>query len=752
MASYFTKFLPQLGDNGGLTNSNSPYYDTKSTYNPQLKYLSVFNPSLIENSNAETSEELFQQIICFISSNSQAEGNQSLSEEEKIEQLKIIGLIRGVNSFAVDFNNSKDNDVTIINSSKSSIILINIESEYFLACSISFNAKHNNKSNFTNHQLIKLIKSFYRNFVIQNTSFGNIVEKYQLPVLKQLLLQYWQGFYFNYNSQYYKIPPGLSWPNSLNYKGFLGLLPSDRLYKRSSLSLNFQATSEISNIVQGDSESIPKGIIISYFNKLFPKKYGLLHVESNPKLSENELIDIYSWLEFHDYHQTLTTEALSNINFDENFKSNLSVIPDLESETSSTANSATSSGNFQQITTENLRAVTSTALEMLNPRNITPNLAISPINYTVNTMLSIGDQVKHYGTGIVESVEEVTSGGWLSVPPLLKNLSLSGAGNTENETIVENAIPNDDDDDEIEEENTGEYLIGSKFDLSTNTNTVFKKLVYLKTKVDDNKEEEREYQLVIFKKDDIILTLVYESGWDQLDNIEFYETLAQDTLSPAIDEIDNSVLGASIIGTSVGSLNGIIRKNELDNDFFFIVFDKEEGWIKSSLPYLPHINLNEEENKPLIRYQSAIFYLHDQLTSLFLMQRNNNFFTHNKMGEYFHKFTSNKQNDWMFYYIKHKGKFIIIIKNRNHSTKKKRKSIAYRKLSVVPPSITSNMSSPISNGHEQLESQVVDTSLMPELDDGILHRISDYAHLGFLDNLGDDVKYWLAEFSSTSAT
>ncbi|KAK6463201.1 hypothetical protein DFJ63DRAFT_312524 [Scheffersomyces coipomensis] len=749
MANYFTKFLPQLGNSA----TSSPYYDSSTSYNPQLKYLTIFNPSLIEDKKAESNEELFKQIICFISINSIDNGGV-LSEEEKIEQLKIIGLIRGVNSFAISFSKGDDKSVNIINSSKSSIVLINLESNFYLACSISYMAKHNNKSNFINHQLIKLIRSFYRNFVIHHTTFGNILDKYNLSILKQSLSTYWNGFFSNYNLQYYKIPPGLSWPNSLNYKGFLGLLPADQIYKKSSLSLNYQVQQEISQILQGPDENIPKGIIISCFNKIQPKKYGLLHIEHNPKLKESELIDIYNWLEFHDYHDTLTTESLSNISIDDFFKTNLSILPDIESETSSTLNASSINTNASpsyahQYATDNIRAVTSTAMEMLNPRNITNNLVISPINYTVSSMISIGDQVKQYGTGIAENDDVTSASSWLQMPPLLKSLRLGGTV----EPVISPSMNGDnDDEEEIEEENTGEYLIGSKFDLVSNSNSVYRKLVYLTTTSDtDDTGTEFEYSLIIYKKDDIVITLIYDSSYDQLDKLEFYETLAQDTLIPSIDEIGNSVLGGSFIGSSVGSLNGIINENDVDNDFFFVVFDKAQGWVKSSLPYLPHININDDENnhKALIMYQSAMFYLHDQLTSLFLMQRNNNFFTDNKMNEYFHKFTSNKQNDWMLYYIKYKDKFIIIIKNHNHSAKKKRKSIAYRKLSVVPPSVST---SPILNGEEQQQLEGGNTGEGGVAGGGLLNRITDYTHLGFLDNLGDDVKYWLDGFTTTSET
>lgn len=115
----------------------------------------------------------------------------------------------------------------------------------------------------------------------------------------------------------------------------------------------------------------------------------------------------------------------------------------------------------------------------------------------------------------------------------------------------------------------------------------------------------------------------------------------------------------------------------------------------------------------LTKYQlTALYYLHDQLSNIFQPT-----FFENQLHEFFHKFTSNKLNDWMFYYIKYQDKYIIIMKNKSKNTTS---TLTNNQLSAsVPPTI--------------------ERSIVNRISEGVL----DYAKLGFLENLGDDVKYWL---------
>lgn len=741
MNNYFSQFIPQIGGYGP-----NPYLldDSNSSSHPQIQYISIFNPTLADE-RSESNEELYKQIICFISSKYENEHN--LNVDQKVEQLRIVGLTRGVSSFASNFCSSKgENKTTIIKSSKSSLILFQLENDFQLACSISL-VENKSKSNFVNLQLIKIIDTMHNQFVLSHTSLLNALNKYKVEALKDMLTDYWTGFISAYNNQYFNIPPGLVWPNSLNYKGFLGLIPNShttkRTYKKSSLSFSQSIKAEIDQILQQpyneETESkIPKGVIVSCFNKSNIKKYGLIYSNiafdktiNTEKFLKDSLIDIYNWLEFHDYHNKLETESLTSSNSKGLFSTNLE-FPEVASDATSTMTSE--EGTYS-------------ALDMLSPRNIASNLVILPLNYTVNSISSLGSQIKTIGIGSTLEESNVTErAGWLPVPSIFKSLSLGGGTAENEEQIPSNASLEGEEDDD---EDSGHFLIGTKVNEFNHQKEIYRKLVYLNTNVSDLQgnytQRELEYLLVVYGKDDIYITLVYDSSNPELDNVDFYEELAEDTLIPSINEINNSILGGSMMGGSVASLKslkGILTTDDIDSDFFFVAYDGDEGSIKSSLPFLPiiKVNLDEPLNKSVVRYQSAIYYLHDQLASIFLMQSNKDFFSNNMMNEYFHKFTSNKLNDWMFYFIKHNNKYIIVIKNHNHNAKSaKRKSVtAIRAQSLVssPATVASDPSNNIANN-------VNGPGLLNRITDGV----ADYAHLGFLDNLGDDVKYWLAGFT-----
>lgn len=701
MSNYFSQFIPHLG-----SDSEANVYLSNGLNNsvPKIQYITIFNPDLISE-RAEDNEELFKQIVFFVS----LDAKVSL-ELEQIEQLKVVGLVRGIDSFARNFVQTTETELdetTIIKASNSSIIVQNLESRYYLAYSVSMIEEKSNKSYFVNQQLIRMVQQAYHSFVLLNGSFTNILTKYSHDILQDTLLKFWSGFMESFNHQAYTIPPGLLWPNTINYRGFLGLVPDNlkRTFKRSSLSLSHQAQAELDHII-ADEE--PKGVIISYFNKLSPKKYGVVFMSNFEEqgkddiISKDSLIDIYNWLEYHDGNEKLNTSSLANFDGKHVFKSNI-VQPELEVGSPEPDSEA-----------HPVQKVTASAMEFFNPINLTNNLVVSPLNYTVNSMKSFSLGSGNNTEQITHEDEEVPikSTPWYSIPPMLRNISSRLTLQPEDPDSG-----NLDEESEEEPSDQGEYLIGL-----TNDSTIERRLVYMKTTVSKDGvkvEEEREHLLVVFRRLDFYITLVLDSSNTKLDNNDFYETLQHEVFNPAIDELYYSVINGSMLGStgSIRSLNGLIRQQptEVDNDFFFTIYDSIDGSVKSSLPYLPTVT---GIDTPRAKYQSAMFYLHDQLSQLFLMQRNKDFFNlESKMDEYFHKFTSNKLNDWMFYYFRHKEKFIIIIMNRNRAKAKKK-----------GPAPNQTMLNRISDG------------------------VYDYTNLGFLENLGDDVKVWLEGFISSGDT
>ncbi|KAG7662127.1 CCZ1 [[Candida] subhashii] len=692
-----------------MINNNIPSSNIVESHDSHIQYLSIINPLLVSD-KAESNNELFKQILIFITTSQHQD-----QEWTQLEKLNLIGLIRGIDSFSRTFSTIENHRPTIIKTSKSSIIILELENDYYIVCSTY--QVNQTKSNFINQQLIKLIIDANTTFRLLNMSLDRITKDYDFEVMKSTLNQYWSGFLESYNNQLYKVPVGLKWPNSLNYRGFLGLLKSGgqpkQIAKKSSISLIPNLKHEINQLLSDDdvqNEFAAKGIIISYFGKMNPKQYGLVYSQSSNDdelgdiIPQESLVDIYNWLEYHDYHDKLNSTSLCSSTSSDLFKTNLPMFVPSQAEADSQEN------------------MVDLGLRMLHPVNLTNSLVVSPLNYTVNSMMALGNQFTSAGA-VQQEVPvqpDAQEQGWLSMPQFLRPYVGTEAEATTllDEANVEPNHDSEDEEDEDEEvEAAGSYVIG----LQTENflQNISRRLVYIPTqmKVDqDIKSIEREYQLVVFTRDDIYITLIYESSaTHQLDKVEFYEQLQHDILLPTIQEIQNSMIGGSLINTSISSLRsiaGLLPSEEVDQDFFYVIFDPEKPWFQSSLPYLPNIT-NDRATTPTAttRYQMAMYYLHDQLTNLFLIQQSEFFQTDNKLNEYFHKFTSNKLNDWMFYYIRHKNKFIIIIKNRNKTNR------------------------------TNANTKIVEKSLLDKISDGIV----DYAHLGFLDNLGDDVKYWLGQ-------
>lgn len=714
MSNYFSQFIPGFGN---PKYKEAEIKEVVSEMNSKLKYLMIINPKLV-SSDVESNEELIKQNICFISN----------VETSLTEKLKLIGLIRGIDLFGREFvtttninsnnkiNNNNNNDTTnnndnnnnidtnnnnndnsslptIIQSSKSSIISIKVESDYYIACSVVL-PTDNVKYGYINSQLIKLIQQAYRQFILHYNNFNFNIKSNNFSNFNH----YWSNFFHGFNNSNYNFP--INWPNGLNYRGFLGLLPKNT-FKRSSLNFGSNSQQEIDILMKGTGIFTPKGIVIAYFDKSNPKKYGLIY-KNSLTIDDDNLIDLYNWLEYHDYQGNLTsTNGILN-DFPNEFYSNAFQNVDATAEITSSdeatghIDSSEPGRAMSERVIDSTTTATSAAMDMLNPMNLTSNLVILPLNYTVTGMKTLhgmfinsneANSSSEATNGENEATQSTPAGAtepqpysWLSIPPLLKNLHFRGSESTETDIDTEIETP-------------GDYLVGWKSS-DGDENKIYKKLVYFNG---------IEHSLVIYRKEDIYITLIYDFNAEKLDNPKFYQTLQEEILDPSIEEISQTCLNASVNGSlaSLKSLNKYMQA-PLDSDFFFVIYDVEAGWFKSSLPYLP-LQLDS-------KLSNAMIYLHDQLTGLFVVDNNRDFFLkQNLMNEYFHKFTSSKSSDWMFYCIRHKSKIILIVKNQNRN----------KPIKKIQPDET-----------------------------GLMGKFAGAVNLGFLDNLGDDVKSWLEIFST----
>ena len=677
MNNYFTKYIPNIRLSNTVDSDDHTIGNSTNSL-PHINYIIIFNPTFV-SPKAESDEELIKQIIVFLQGKDLPE-----SQFSQIEQLKLIGLLRGIESLGESFSNSTTSTTTgkkptILKSLDSSTVMIELESNYFLACNITISSQINDQTvNGINQQLLKSIMQSQRYFELFNKSIDYTYNQYGINYLQDSLKSFWQNFLTMYNSQSIKIPISptslINWFNGLNYQGFLGLLPYTQ-YKKSSIIINQQIREDI-ELFMNHNKSV-SGVLINYFNLKLPKRHGVVYMNTigNKYIDNDGLIDIYNWLEYNQYH-----DNLSNLNNGGVLSSNLSVAssPPQEGENQD--------GNASDGTTDTQFGFdVSLGLRVLNPVNLTNNLVISPINYTVSTVME-GTQVSN----------------WLAMPQFIKKLTVGDDNETAELPPDQTADINENRSEEDEDDLSGEFIIGLQSDGS-----ILRQVIYLKT----TDSIYQEHQLVTYHKDDIYVTLVCESSDPKLDLSGFYKSLETSLLNPIIEQIETVAMGGSMLQTSVNSIRSLYVPNDIDQDFFYITCNPKQRNFQSSLPYLPHLsNMNSDT---LTKYQlTALYYLHDQLSNIFQP-----IFFENQLHEFFHKFTSNKLNDWMFYYIKYQDKYIIIMKNKSKNTTS---TLTNNQLSAsVPPTI--------------------ERSIVNRISEGVL----DYAKLGFLENLGDDVKYWL---------
>lgn len=729
MSSYISQLLPLL-EKGPHELPQVPANDQST---PTINYIAIFRPDLVPE-RLEESEQLIRQILCFVT----PEDATSDSLDERIKQVNLIGLIRGVRSLAETFAGTL-NAPTIIRSSKTTTVVKILEQNYFIACSVSISESIEEKSRHLVTQLTRTMDRVHRFFRLLHSLFDRVIGLRSLDGLRAILAEYWGDFTRNYNLAVFKFPPSLKWPNSLNYNGFLGVVGTNNeheyrpIYTKSSVSLSYAAQDEINEVLLKDvAGNAPKAVLISYFNKFSPKKYGLIHMNDSGKnghsakdevITSASLADIYNLLEYHDYHSKLDTSSLTStrglFHIPQQIEEGIHYVADERQ--SGAANVA--DGLSVNLSSSALRISPSAALEMLHPVTLTNNLVILPLNYTVNSMVSLGSEANSHINRTADTVSN-----WLNVPSYMR----FGKKQPETPQIETEDAESD------EEEDTGEYIVGLGRD-----GFIHSKLVYLDTVTTNDQNEtlseKREYQLVVFRKASIFISMIYDSSSAELSKVPFFEELSRNVLNPAADEITNVLIGGSILANSIGSLpvplHGVLGKGSAEmpnpdpeHDFFFVVYDEKEGNVQLSLPWLPIPVVptaeSDDFSRIALRYQNAIFHLHDQLIEVFVNKPNEGFFQPNSsVNEYLHKFSSNKLNDWMFYYIRYRSKFIVIIKNRNHSKKSAKARPAVPE--AVPP-----------------------TGMLNQFTDSVY----DYASLGFLDSLGDDVKGWLEGFRASGGT
>lgn len=664
MNNYFSNLISSIGGHRLAVPSFIPAEDVVV---PKISYITLYNPSLVE-AKAESFEQLSKQIMFFISSTT-----SEVDEESKAhEHLSIVGLLRGSCSLAEEFGKESNKPITVLITG-GTVTIVEIDPGYFLACSMALPQK-SERHDVMVKQITSLIARAQRNFNLLNPPFSKMLKIHGIESFSEVLREYWTDFMGNFNDalNLQWAPKLLAWPNCMNYTGVFDFLP-DHNYKKSSIRVPDSLRTDLEDTIN-NIEVRPSGILVANFNKSVPKRYGLIYMNSklateDDSLSNDSMADIYNMLEFYDYHDELTHERLGKRRpLSQFFAQMESVTPPSEVDTE------------EELTQTPFSLNPAAAFEMLHPANITNTLVVLPLSSTVNG-------IKYLGLAVNDQI------------PLAPSWMLFQRPKEPTEAIAEEPEVQED-------EEVGHFAVGLEGE------DISRLLVYILTS--STKPEVREHLLVVYVQEGIVIAYVFDSSIEQLSQAAFYNKLKEsselvlDTVSESMNISSGPHLGSSILSLP-NPISTMVRLeyNSVDSEFFFIVYDTKEHYYQSSLPFLPVTKAVEKDEavaKLTQRFHNALFHLHDQITDHFVM-RSQMFL--NNVSEHLHKFSSNKTNAWLFYFIRHKHKAIIIIRNYNSKHKPEKK----------------------------------------EVDAGYLHQIADsvydYAHLGFLDNLGDDVKVWL---------
>lgn len=663
---------------------------------PEINFIALYNPTWADEKD-ELLESLLKQILFLETPGSNDE--LSLDEDQiarrKAEQLNIVGLLRGSCSLARQFGDPAKTVKILV--AGAAIVVVEIEKDYELACLVALPPGLAERHEAITSQIEAMVWQAHRTFKLLNQPFERLRELLGDAEFSSRLAGFWSQFMTNFNeaSRGQYGPRALGWPNRVNHRGLFLLLPGNP-YRKSSVKVPDSLQTDLEGLIR-DFCVQPTGYFVTNLNKAMPKKSGLIYMKldrTDEAIEKSSVVNLLNLLEFLDYQGELVTERLSKRN----------MLADLFSLLDTASIELLDEDDASQV----LAALTLNpvaAIEMLHPANLTNNLVILPLSSTVNGIRSLGLAVNEQ----------------LPAPPTWWGFRPFGAP-------AEVEQPENDDDEVASHDELGSFIIGVNGD-----ETLTRLLVYLPTTTGDSTEI-REYLLVLYCHDQLLQGFLFDSSLEQLSHKSFYEELKWDVCEQTMEIFQECFLissGGIGLNTSISSLPNPLKTiisgkqpeastplyEDVDSDFFFIIFDTQDHSYQSSLPDLPSTvpSVDGEVLKLAISLNNAIFHLHDQLADHFVVKSAGRVFTPlSVVNEHLHKFSSNKSNNWLFYSIRHKNKTIIII--RNYSTKHKKNAKA-----IVPS--------------------------QPENSEGFLSNLAgsvqDYANLGFLDTLGEDVKVWL---------
>lgn len=740
MSNYFSNFISrfQVG-NFGISGSGN--VTESESGGPDLRFITVYNPSWASDKD-ETLEGATKQILFFLTNRDSHENlnsrlpstsNDSDTQRslESQQQLHIIGLLRGSHSLVQDFGTNEGPIAVTL--SNQVVVIVEIEPGFFLACCSGITPADTDSELIEVAQIEALVRQTHRRFQLLNSSFSELIDLHGQERFSKILGSFWEDFFvaMNTSSEIPFGPKSLRWPTRLNCEGALLLLKQFG-YRKSSIKVGELLMTEMEELADGFTPK-PAGWMISCMSGAATKENGLIcsSKEIGAILSQSYVDAINEYLQLLFANGCLDAEHLLNkatlaLYFLNRYGSYLAQRTPAATEDE---NGSDSDPEDEEPSSISAFGVTpAAALDLLHPVTLTNNLVVQPLNTTVTQFKNLGLAVSDK---IVAAPEWLTR--WRGPEAAEDNHSISEPSNS-----------HDNDEPPIK----GAYIVG---DIQTDINTL---LVYIPTVSTDGAKEWREYLLVVYQSDEYILTFIYDSGIVELTTADFYVDLERTVLLPMVELVHECKNSHGIdLSASINSLPGPIglalsdnrdrnamikkaesqiRSTDIDSDFFYIIYDIKNNSYQTSLPDLStfaHLAADESDQHSALTDQSkpelltktinasrqrAIFHLHNQLAGQFFVRgQDKTFFTSITSDEHLHKFSSSKRNDWLFYAMKYKDKVIVIIRNYNHKVKPK---------------------APLEPANSYL-TQVADS-------------VYGAANLGFLDNLGSDVKGWLGRLGT----
>ena len=180
---------------------------------------------------------------------------------------------------------------------------------------------------------------------------------------------------------------------------------------------------------------------------------------------------------------------------------------------------------------------------------------------------------------------------------IFKNMTLGVNEPEQAANVTDEPHEDNEEEEEDEQENSGEFIVGLQPD-----GTILKKTVYLTS----NEGDFQEYRLIILKKDDFYITFIVDSNETQVDVPTFYTEIQTDIFIPVVEQFETLMLNGSVLQSSITTLKTLYLPNEIDQEFFYIIYDPKQQNIQSSLPYLPYAGELEVDN--LVKYQIMAIY------------------------------------------------------------------------------------------------------------------------------------------------